>query len=61
MKKRAKKGQSVGLRPKGDKKRRLSAENLESHPAMLELRRMIASGELDQGRTIDYLRKASER
>ena len=48
-------GGTVGLRTKPYSKARLTGRKLVDHPAMKELSRMIADGEVNRQRTISYL------
>lgn len=47
-------------RPKHDKTPRRKAGNLEDHPAMKELSRMIKDGEVNHDRTLAYLKKGQK-
>ena len=46
---------------KPKKRHRLTGAELDAHPAMIELRRMLKDGELDAGRTRDYLNKEGNK
>lgn len=51
---RVNKGHSLTPRPTHEK---IPGKDIAREPAMKELKRMIRSGELDQDRTMDYLRE----
>ncbi len=50
-------GPAVIHRPKHDKPAKAKGRKLARHPAMQELTRMIAAGEVNRERTIAYLKK----
>lgn len=54
------KGNKTGT-DKPKKRHRLTGAELDAHPAMIELRRMLRDGELDAGRTRDYLNKEGNK